>query len=206
MGRQPKNTVSMCNARTIVRQRIREARDAAGLSQAEFGLAVGVGHTTIQGWEYGKTFPSPENLESLAAATNRPITWFFKTAEEVELETGQPIQILRIGEASVARDGMDHDAKPIEGTPEDNPSKKPPSAPRIPARGASDELLLEVIRLNQEVVRTNQALIAHMLEQKDEMLKQNAEILAHNKRVIEQKQPGSCSAPQAPRLPQRPRV
>ena len=58
---------------TTIGEKIRAARVAAGLTQKQLGLAVGiekekVAETMVQGWEYGKRTPSLQYLRPLANA------------------------------------------------------------------------------------------------------------------------------------------
>lgn len=47
---------------------IRSAREAAGLTQAQLGAAVGVDETTVFRWETGRMAPSDEHKAAIAAA------------------------------------------------------------------------------------------------------------------------------------------
>lgn len=54
-------------------EKIRAARIAAGMTQKQLGLAIGiekekVAETMVQGWEYGKQAPSLQYLRPLANA------------------------------------------------------------------------------------------------------------------------------------------
>lgn len=58
---------------TTIGEKIRAARVAAGLTQKQLGLAVGienekVAENTVQKWEYGKQAPSLQYLRPLANA------------------------------------------------------------------------------------------------------------------------------------------
>ena len=48
--------------------RIKELREAAGLSLAELGALVGVSRQAVNQWEAGTTWPSSQILPQLAAA------------------------------------------------------------------------------------------------------------------------------------------
>lgn len=61
-------------------RRIRDAREDAGLSQAELGTATGIGGRTIQRYERGDVQVKRPALVAIALATGAPLTW---------LETGQ---------------------------------------------------------------------------------------------------------------------
>jgi len=58
---------------TTIGEKIRAARVAAGLTQKQLGLAIGienakVAENTVQKWEYGKVIPSLQYLRPLANA------------------------------------------------------------------------------------------------------------------------------------------
>ena len=46
--------------------RIKKAREAAGLSQKFVAMTLGVAGPSVSNWESGKTSPTPQNLQSLA--------------------------------------------------------------------------------------------------------------------------------------------
>lgn len=60
---------------TPLGNRIREARKRSGLTQARLGELMGVGQTTIQGWENGRNEPALENLNKLAEKTSSDKNW-----------------------------------------------------------------------------------------------------------------------------------
>lgn len=49
-------------------ERMREARKARGISQAQLAAVVGQGRASCSAWERGKTVPPAETIEQLAAA------------------------------------------------------------------------------------------------------------------------------------------
>ena len=59
-----------------VKEQIREARIAAGLTQAELAKAVGVTTRTVQNWEAGTRGPW-RHVAEICIATKRPLTFFF---------------------------------------------------------------------------------------------------------------------------------
>jgi ribosome-binding protein aMBF1 (putative translation factor) len=70
----------------LVAAAIRQAREAAGLSQRRLAAVIGVTETAIQHWEYAKRTPGPES-------------WV-----QLELTLG-PLGIVREGQERAAREG-----------------------------------------------------------------------------------------------------
>lgn len=65
------------NATTNVQgERIRQAREAAGLSQTQLAGKIGAHVTSVSGWERGKSTPSIRYLFAVADATSQPIDYF----------------------------------------------------------------------------------------------------------------------------------
>ncbi len=60
-----------------VGDRIREARQAAGLSQEKLGEKLGVSFQAVSSWETGKFMPGPEHLPALAAALDLSLDALF---------------------------------------------------------------------------------------------------------------------------------
>lgn len=56
--------------------RLRKAREHAGLTQGALAEILGVAAGTIQRWEKGSLNPRPKALEALAEATGVPLAWF----------------------------------------------------------------------------------------------------------------------------------
>jgi len=59
-------------------QRIRRARQAAGLSQRALGEQIGKKTDTVRGYEKGRIEPPGSVVERIAAATGKPATWFVR--------------------------------------------------------------------------------------------------------------------------------
>lgn len=59
---------------------IRSIRQAHGLTQEEFGEALGVSNSAIVSWEAGKTLPRPEMLTNIIGMRTMPLN-----ADEVRL-------------------------------------------------------------------------------------------------------------------------
>jgi transcriptional regulator with XRE-family HTH domain len=58
-------------------QRLKEARKQSGLSQEKLAEAVGVSGHAVYLFERGKNRPALDALERIAAATGKPLPWFF---------------------------------------------------------------------------------------------------------------------------------
>jgi transcriptional regulator with XRE-family HTH domain len=61
---------------TWVARRVREARDHAGLTQAELAERLDVTQTAVSYWEGGKRAPGLDDLIAIADALNQPVTYF----------------------------------------------------------------------------------------------------------------------------------
>lgn len=57
--------------------RIRRAREARGLRQADLGVRLGVSGSAVSMWESGRNEPAATMLERLAEALQRPISYFY---------------------------------------------------------------------------------------------------------------------------------
>ncbi len=66
-----------------VAARIKEARESAGLSQRELGLAVGHATRTVQSWEHSDRMPRFDALSAVAEATGKTVGWFYEPEKEV---------------------------------------------------------------------------------------------------------------------------
>jgi len=62
--------------------RIREARDAAGLTQVALAERLGQGERTIQAWEINERTPRLDALRKLALALGKDLAWFYTELEE----------------------------------------------------------------------------------------------------------------------------
>jgi transcriptional regulator with XRE-family HTH domain len=63
-------------------ERIRQARNQAGLSQKALGEKVGKSADTVRGYEKGRIQPPGDVVALIAQATGRPRTWFVDGGEE----------------------------------------------------------------------------------------------------------------------------
>lgn len=67
----------------IVRQRLKEAREDAGLSQEEVAKQLELGsHSAYGNYERGKADPDLDNLVKLSRILSKPITWFLGIENE----------------------------------------------------------------------------------------------------------------------------
>lgn len=73
----------------VIAARLKEAREASGMSQQALGVAVGIEEETakvrIHQYEHGKHAPPFQMLERLARELNRPLAWFVCPSDEQEL-------------------------------------------------------------------------------------------------------------------------
>lgn len=71
----------------IVALRIREAREAAGISQRQLGIVAGLDVTVasprINQYEQGRHMPNQQMLERLGHILDRPLPWFYAVDEEL---------------------------------------------------------------------------------------------------------------------------
>lgn len=58
--------------------RLREAREARGLSAASLAEVVGISRQVISQYEHGQTAPTPDNLYLIAATLNLPVAFFLQ--------------------------------------------------------------------------------------------------------------------------------
>ena len=58
--------------------RIRKAREHAGLKQDELAQLLGVARNTLNRWENGSTNPSENTIILLSEATGIPLSWFYQ--------------------------------------------------------------------------------------------------------------------------------
>lgn len=73
----------------VVALRMREAREAAGLSQEALGILAGIDEATakvrINQYENGRHIPPLSMIEKVASALARPVTWFICSEDATEL-------------------------------------------------------------------------------------------------------------------------
>jgi transcriptional regulator with XRE-family HTH domain len=66
-------------------ERLRIARQAARLSQADLGKAIGVSDRAISSYEKGRTVPPIDNLKRIAEQTNYPLRFFVGEPDRMDL-------------------------------------------------------------------------------------------------------------------------
>ncbi|HCN40120.1 helix-turn-helix transcriptional regulator [Rothia sp. (in: high G+C Gram-positive bacteria)] len=68
--------------------RLRKAREHAGLNQSALAEKLEVAPGTIQRWETGVRSPTEKNLQALAEATGVPFDWFYEETSTSSTEAG----------------------------------------------------------------------------------------------------------------------
>ena len=71
-----------------IANRIKQARVAADLTQAELAAAVDVSQPTVNGWERGAFMPSRERVDRIAQATKTTRQWLELGDDEVDAKVG----------------------------------------------------------------------------------------------------------------------
>ena len=66
----------------FVKQRLTEARDARGYTQAKLANALGKAGSTISNWERGEQAPEPCVVEEIAAFLDVPVSYFMRAMPE----------------------------------------------------------------------------------------------------------------------------
>lgn len=93
-------------------ERIRKARNVAGLEQTDIAAACGVARSTVAHWETGRSEPRASHLTQIARATGVSVGWLtafpcFSTVEagegqmELALDSIRPALVM-VGSANVA--------------------------------------------------------------------------------------------------------
>lgn len=75
----------MTRPTTTVAERLIEAREAAGLTQAEAARLAAVSVRTLKAWESGKVKARPNKLQMLAGVLAVPLLWLLSGNEEYEV-------------------------------------------------------------------------------------------------------------------------
>jgi transcriptional regulator with XRE-family HTH domain len=71
----------------VVAYRLRQAREAAGISQRQLGIRAGLDESVasprINQYEQGKHMPNVQMLERLGQLLERPLPWFYTTDDDM---------------------------------------------------------------------------------------------------------------------------
>lgn len=66
----------------VVKDRIEVARLSLGMTIPEFAKHTGISLRTLLYWEHTNREPKMSTVRQIAAATGRPVGWFFGVEEE----------------------------------------------------------------------------------------------------------------------------
>jgi transcriptional regulator with XRE-family HTH domain len=81
----------------FIGRRIRNAREASGLTQQQLAKELGVQQSVISNYEKGKTWPRPETINKLSHILDVPVNWLSNTASEmVTLQARLALSFLHI--------------------------------------------------------------------------------------------------------------
>lgn len=72
----------------VLRERIRQARRALGLTQEQLAERLNRGQQTVYSWERGTRHPRRSDMQRLAEVLDKPLAWFFTTEAEDKTSTG----------------------------------------------------------------------------------------------------------------------
>ena len=64
-------------------ERLRNAREASGMSQKTMANRIGVKSVTVEKWESGKLDPRANRLQMLASLLNVPLLWLIAGSQQV---------------------------------------------------------------------------------------------------------------------------
>lgn len=92
---------------STVAQRLKIARERAGLSQSELARQLGITSQSVNIWESGKTRPSRDNLAALARLTNVSVHWLLLGEELQEQATTANLLASKFGGRIVRRLSME---------------------------------------------------------------------------------------------------
>lgn len=75
----PTDTIEHMNTPTWTFQdRLRKAREHAGMTQSELAEATGVSLNSLNRYEKGQRSPANDVVSAIAQATNVPLEWFYQ--------------------------------------------------------------------------------------------------------------------------------
>lgn len=72
----------MADLREVVGRRLREARRAAGLSQADVGVRLGISHVAVGDWERGRSLIGLDQLLAVCEMLGRPVSFVVGVSDE----------------------------------------------------------------------------------------------------------------------------
>ena len=64
-------------------ERLRNAREASGMSQQQMASRLGVKGATVNNWESGKEDPRANRLQMIASLLNVPLLWLIAGSQQV---------------------------------------------------------------------------------------------------------------------------
>lgn len=85
-----------------LQDRIRKAREHAGLKQEELAQKLETTRQTLGRWENGSHIPTKKNLQALAEATGVPLNWFYQDNPADPPETFLPDHLTINGTTYIA--------------------------------------------------------------------------------------------------------
>lgn len=62
--------------------RVKEAREALGLSQVALAEHLDAGERTVQAWERNERTPRLDSLMRISSLSGHPVSWFYEQPEE----------------------------------------------------------------------------------------------------------------------------
>lgn len=68
-------------------ERLKNAREASGMSQKKMADRIGVKPATVEKWEAGKMDPRANRLQMLASLLNVPLLWLIAGSQKVPTST-----------------------------------------------------------------------------------------------------------------------
>lgn len=68
----------------FVGQRLRQGREARGITAVTLAEVIGVSRAAVSQYEYGHQSPSPETMQRICQALNLPIQWFLRPVAPTE--------------------------------------------------------------------------------------------------------------------------
>ena len=91
-------------------ERLRNAREATGMSEKKMANRIGVKTATVRKWENGELEPRANRVQMIASLLNVPLLWLLAGSQQVPVsagDTGDP-QLLRqkIAEVNARMDSL----------------------------------------------------------------------------------------------------